>query len=404
MNRSRPTVADIRANKGKRQMTMVHIENREEARACAAAGIDVLSIETPIWDAGMREAAGDVFVQVGLQYGALQTTDDYLRAAHDAMRIGGDCCYCAASTQIVERLSQEGVPIVGHVGLIPARRTWTGGFKAVGKTLDTAKLVYQQVKALEDAGAFAAEIEVVPALITEEIAKRTSLVLFSMGAGTGGDAQYLFSTDILGYSDWWTPRHSKQYRDFRAEYARLQAEREGAFSEFVSRRHERRVPAARARRAGRRRRTRRVRRLSRLARLTHLPRPEHEPESQRRGLRMSTSTLTIGLLGAGRIGKVHAAAIAGTPGARLVAVADALPESAASLAAAYGAKVASIDEIIGDADVDAVFITTPTDIHADLIEQAAVAGKAIFCEKPIDLSVERVRLCLAVVAERKARD
>ena len=166
MNRSRPTVADIRANKGKRQMTMVHIENREEARACAAAGIHVLSIETPIWDEGMREAAGDVFVQVGLQYGALQTTEDYLRAAHDAMRIGGDCCYCAASTQIVKRLSQEGVPIVGHVGLIPARRTWTGGFKAVGKTLDTAKLVYQQVKALEDAGAFAAEIEVVPARIT----------------------------------------------------------------------------------------------------------------------------------------------------------------------------------------------------------------------------------------------
>ena len=112
LNRSRPTVADIRANKGKRQMTMVHIENREEARACAAAGIDVLSIETPIWDAGMREAAGDTFVQVGLQYGRLQTTDDYLRGAHDAMQIGGDCCYCAASTQIVERLSEEGIPIV----------------------------------------------------------------------------------------------------------------------------------------------------------------------------------------------------------------------------------------------------------------------------------------------------
>ena len=139
LNRSRPTVADIRANKGKRQMTMVHIENSEEARACAAAGIDVLSIETPIWDDGMREAAGDTFVQVGLQYGRLQTTDDYLRGAHDAMQIGGDCCYCAASTQIVERLSAEGIPVVGHVGLIPARRTWTGGFKAVGKTLDTAK-------------------------------------------------------------------------------------------------------------------------------------------------------------------------------------------------------------------------------------------------------------------------
>ena len=65
LNRSRPTVADIRANKGKRQMTMVHIENREEARACAAAGVDVLSIETPIWDAGMREAAGLSIKEVG---------------------------------------------------------------------------------------------------------------------------------------------------------------------------------------------------------------------------------------------------------------------------------------------------------------------------------------------------
>lgn len=234
MNRTRPTVADIRANKGRRQMTMVHIENLDEARACAAAGIDVLSIETPIWNPEMREAAGDVFVQVGLQYGKLQTTDDYLRGAHEAMLIGGDCCYCAASLGIIERLSQEGIPIVGHVGLIPSRRTWTGGFKAVGKTLDTAKLVYRQVKELESAGAFAAEIEVVPDRITREIAKRTSLVLFSMGAGTGGDAQYLFSTDILGYSDWWTPRHSKQYRDFRAEFERLQRERVGAFSEFVA--------------------------------------------------------------------------------------------------------------------------------------------------------------------------
>src|SRR5262245_7679195 len=118
---------------------------------------------------------------------------------------------------------------------------------------------------------------------------------------------------------------------------------------------------------------------------------------------MSTSTLTIGLLGAGRIGKVHAAAIAGTPGARMVAVADVLPDSATSLAAAYDAEVGSIDEIIGDATVDAVFITTPTDMHADLIEQAAIAGKAIFCEKPIDLSVDRVRRCLGVVADQKAR-
>lgn len=114
------------------------------------------------------------------------------------------------------------------------------------------------------------------------------------------------------------------------------------------------------------------------------------------------STLTIGLLGAGRIGKVHAAAIAQTAGARLVAVADALPDAASELAAQYDAEVHTIDEIMDDASIDAVFITTPTDMHADLIERAARAGKKIFCEKPIDLDVQRVRDCLAVVEETGA--
>ena len=232
MNRSRPTVADLRAGKGRRQLSMVYVTTTDEAAACAAAGIDVLSIETSYWDAPMREAAGDCFVQVGLQYGVLATTDDYLRAAHDAILTGGDAVYCAASTGVIARLAAEGIPVVGHVGLIPSRRTWTGGFKAVGKTLESAAAVFDQVKVLEEAGAFAAEIEVVPAPITAEIAKRTSLLLFSMGAGVGGDAQYLFAEDILGCTRGHRPRHAKVYRDFDAEYARLQRERVAAFSEF----------------------------------------------------------------------------------------------------------------------------------------------------------------------------
>jgi 3-methyl-2-oxobutanoate hydroxymethyltransferase len=236
MSTRRPTVADIRALKGTRQLSMVYTEFPEEARAAAEAGIDILSIPTPFWNPAMREAAGNCFVQAGLLYGYLATTDDYLRAAHDAMQLGADCVYCAASTQVVERLAAEGIPVVGHVGLIPSRRTWTGGFKAVGKTLETAQLVYRQVKELEGAGAFAAEIEVVPEAIATEIAKRTSLVLMSMGAGRGCDAQYLFSCDVLGYSGGvgHVPRHAKQYRNFAAEYERLHRERVGAYSEFVA--------------------------------------------------------------------------------------------------------------------------------------------------------------------------
>jgi len=109
--------------------------------------------------------------------------------------------------------------------------------------------------------------------------------------------------------------------------------------------------------------------------------------------------LRIGLLGAGRIGQIHGGNIAAQPAAGLVAIADALPAAAAALAAETGAAVAAIDEILDDRSIDAVVIATPTDTHADLIEAAMRAGKAVFCEKPVDLDAARIRACLAVVAE-----
>ena len=105
----------------------------------------------------------------------------------------------------------------------------------------------------------------------------------------------------------------------------------------------------------------------------------------------------LALLGAGRIGKVHARAIAEDKRAKLVAVADAFPEAARVIAEASGAAVKTIDEIADDSHIDAVIICTPTNTHADLIERFARAGKAIFCEKPIDLDVNRARACLETV-------
>ncbi|RWE06978.1 MAG: inositol 2-dehydrogenase [Mesorhizobium sp.] len=108
-------------------------------------------------------------------------------------------------------------------------------------------------------------------------------------------------------------------------------------------------------------------------------------------------SLRFALLGAGRIGKVHARAVGSNPQAKLVAVADAFEKAATELAAAYGAEVRSIEAIEEAGDIDAVIICTPTDTHANLIERFAKAGKAIFCEKPIDLDAGRVQECLAVV-------
>lgn len=112
-------------------------------------------------------------------------------------------------------------------------------------------------------------------------------------------------------------------------------------------------------------------------------------------------TLRFAILGAGRIGRVHARAIASVPGAALTAVADPMPAAAEALRAEHGCDIRSIDTILTSADIDAVVICTPTDTHADLIERFARSGKAIFCEKPVDLSVPRVQACLKVVAEAK---
>lgn len=233
MQDKRPTVADLLAIKGKRQLSMLRVETLEEAEAAQKAGIDLLSVPPELLMPEFREAVPTCFAFAGLEYGKYVTPEDYLRAAFTSFRAGADAVWCAASLQTIRRLRDEGVPVCGHVGLIPPKRTWTGGFKAVGKTLDTALLVWRQTKALEEAGAFSAEIEVVPADVASAISKRTSMFMISMGAGAGCDAQYLFATDVLGTNRGHVPRHSKIYRNLAADYDRLQQERIAAFSELA---------------------------------------------------------------------------------------------------------------------------------------------------------------------------
>ena len=107
----------------------------------------------------------------------------------------------------------------------------------------------------------------------------------------------------------------------------------------------------------------------------------------------------LAVLGAGRIGKIHGRNAALHPQARLISVSDPHGPSAEALAAETGARVSTIDEAIAADDVDAVLICTPTNTHADLIERAVRAGKAVFCEKPVDLSSDRIRHCLAEVTK-----
>jgi 3-methyl-2-oxobutanoate hydroxymethyltransferase len=129
-------------------------------------------------------------------------------------------------------MAREGIPVVGHLGLVPRHVTWTN-YRAIGKTAAEAKELYTKMKELESAGAYAAELEVVPHELATLLSAKTSLLLMSLGSGSGCDTQFLFSDDILGEYDERLPRHAKAYRNFLAEYRRLQEERIAAFREYI---------------------------------------------------------------------------------------------------------------------------------------------------------------------------
>ena len=114
-------------------------------------------------------------------------------------------------------------------------------------------------------------------------------------------------------------------------------------------------------------------------------------------------TVNVALLGAGRIGQVHARAIESSADAVLYSVTDPNAQVAANLAEALGCKVLSVEDVIASKQVAAVLIATPTDTHIELIEACARAGKAIFCEKPIGLNLQRVAACLNLVSETQTK-
>ncbi|MES1154586.1 MAG: Gfo/Idh/MocA family oxidoreductase, partial [Rhodanobacter sp.] len=109
--------------------------------------------------------------------------------------------------------------------------------------------------------------------------------------------------------------------------------------------------------------------------------------------------IDVALFGAGRIGTIHAGNLARHARARLRYVADLNAAAAQTLAERHGARTSSVEEALADPAVGAVMICSSTDTHADLILRAAAAGKAIFCEKPVDLDVDRARACAAAVRE-----
>ena len=227
------TLQDLRNAKAQRQLTEVLTVDAEEARACEAAGIDLL-VTSHEHTSVIAAAAPETFLIAGLGINDpdVCTKEDALRASFRAMQNGADAIYTGLSMPIVEALARESIPVVGHVGYVPYRESWFGVPRAVGKTCDEALEVYQATQAYEDAGAIAVEMEIVPEAIAAEITRRVSLTVISMGSGSGCDAQYLFACDILGLSTGHVPRHAKQFVDLDSALQRVQKLRVDAFKDF----------------------------------------------------------------------------------------------------------------------------------------------------------------------------
>lgn len=227
------SVRELLDGKGTCQRTFVQVTTAEQAVAAEEAGIEMIGTAYLEERRTIPNAVPNTHFQFGLQYGKYVNADEAMRAAFSAIEDGATTIYCAMSTGVIERLAREGVPVIGHVGLVPPLATWVGGLRAVGKSPEQAVAIYRKVKDLEAAGAFAVEMEIIPHRLASEISRRTSLFTISLGSGRGCDAQYLFSADILGEASR-VPRHAKTYRNLAAEYTRLQGERVAAYAEFAA--------------------------------------------------------------------------------------------------------------------------------------------------------------------------
>jgi 3-methyl-2-oxobutanoate hydroxymethyltransferase len=235
--RKKYTVYDLQKLKGKRCLTHIHVKSPEEAAAAEEAGIDIMSCSFDSPEAQSRlpqlvEAAPGSFFSCATPHG-LATQEEAIRIGFKALELGASSVYCSASPFIIEGMARERIPVVGHLGMIPRHVTWTN-YRAIGKTAAEAKVLCQQMKDLESAGAYAAELECVPENLASFMASQTPMILMSLGSGRGCDTQFLFSDDILGDYDERLPRHAKAYRDFAAEHRRLQEERIAAFAEYIA--------------------------------------------------------------------------------------------------------------------------------------------------------------------------
>jgi 3-methyl-2-oxobutanoate hydroxymethyltransferase len=166
--------------------------------------------------AAVRRGAPDAFVIGDMPFmtyqadinDALNNAARYLKEAGvDGVKLEGG----AAMAPVVERMAASGIPVIGHIGLLPQKLLTAGGYRIAGKTEKEAEALIKDAKRLEEAGAFCIILECIPAEVSKRITAAVSIPTIGIGAGEHCDGQVQVVNDILGMSGDFTPKHAKCY-------------------------------------------------------------------------------------------------------------------------------------------------------------------------------------------------
>lgn len=144
---------------------------------------------------------------------ALANAGRFIQAGAEAVKLEGG----ETVIEQVRALVQAGMPVLGHIGLLPQSILEMGGYKIQGRKPESAEQLVRDAKLLEDAGAFALVIECTVAEVSQKITGSVSIPTIGIGAGAGCDGQILVSNDMLGEFSWFVPKHVKRYANLTEE-------------------------------------------------------------------------------------------------------------------------------------------------------------------------------------------
>ena len=237
----RKTIFDLLGRKGQTPVSMLTCYDYNTARTIDEAGVDMILVGDSLGNVmlgyentlavtvddmihhgkAVCRGAKEAFVVIDMPFMSYQpSVEEAVRNAGRIMKETG--CHAVkleGGREYADRIKaivEAGIPVVAHIGLTPQSVNAFGGYKVQGKTLEKAYKLFDDAKAVEQAGAFAITLECVPAELAAMITEQTKALTIGIGAGNGCDGQVLVYQDMLGFTDGFTPKFVKKYADLHS--------------------------------------------------------------------------------------------------------------------------------------------------------------------------------------------